>query len=116
MDRTVRPVPDRTMTVDRTVAYHGSFQRLVGPPFARKWIVPTRGPNRTVDRAGPWTGPSRTGPPSPNIPNVARYITQKEQPISMGNCLSFARLVIRGCGQPLYKRFHHRKMVAEIKR
>jgi hypothetical protein len=34
----------------------------------------------------------------------------------MGNCLSFARLVIRGYGQPLYKRFHHRKMVAEIKR
>jgi hypothetical protein len=34
----------------------------------------------------------------------------------MDNCFSFARLVIRGCGQLLYKRFHHRKMVTEIKR
>jgi hypothetical protein len=55
MDRTVRSVPDRTMTVDRTrpdrgrtvdrtVAYHGPVQRWVGPPFAQKWTVPTRGP------------------------------------------------------------------------
>jgi hypothetical protein len=43
-------------------------------------------------------------------------LPKKEQPISMGNRLSFARLVIRDCGQPLYKRFHHRKMVVEIKR
>jgi YD repeat-containing protein len=50
------------------------------------------------------------------LSEFTRYITQKEQPISMGNCLSFAQLVIRGCGQPLYKRFHHRKMVTEIKR
>jgi hypothetical protein len=50
------------------------------------------------------------------LSEFAQYIAQKEQPISMGNCFSFARLVIRGCGQPLYKRFHHRKMVAEIKR
>jgi hypothetical protein len=50
------------------------------------------------------------------LSEFAWYIAQKEQPISMGNCLSFARLVIRGCGQPLYKRFHHRKMVAGIKR
>jgi hypothetical protein len=34
----------------------------------------------------------------------------------MENCLSFVWLVIRGCGQPLYKRFHHRKMIDEIKR
>jgi hypothetical protein len=34
----------------------------------------------------------------------------------MGNCLSFVRLIIQGCGQPLYKRFHHRKIVAGIKR
>jgi hypothetical protein len=34
----------------------------------------------------------------------------------MGNCLSFARLVIHGCAQPLYKRIHHRKMVNEIKK
>jgi hypothetical protein len=56
MDRTVRPVPDRTVTVDRTgpdrtgpdrgrtvdrtVAYHGPVQRWVGPPFARKWTGP----------------------------------------------------------------------------
>jgi hypothetical protein len=50
------------------------------------------------------------------LSEFARYITQMEQPISMSNCLSFARLVIWGCGQPLYKRFHHRKMVSEIKR
>jgi hypothetical protein len=50
------------------------------------------------------------------LSEFVRYIIQKEQPISMDNCLSFARLVIRGCGQPLYKRFHNRKMVAEIKR
>jgi hypothetical protein len=59
MDRTVRPVPDRTVTVDRTVPYHGPVQRWVGPPFTRKWTVstrpvPTRGPDRgqcgTVDR------------------------------------------------------------------
>ena len=49
------------------------------------------------------------------LSELARYITHKEQPISMGNCISFARLVIRGCGQPMYKRFHHRKMVNEIK-
>jgi hypothetical protein len=45
-----------------------------------------------------------------------RYIVHKEQPTSMGNYLSFARLVIWGCVQPLYKRFHHRKMVNEIKK
>jgi hypothetical protein len=28
---------------------------------------------------------------------------------------NFARLVIRGCGQPLYKRFYHNKMVSELK-
>jgi hypothetical protein len=50
------------------------------------------------------------------LSEFARYITQKEQPISMDNCLSFARLVIRECGQPLYKRFDHKKMVVEIKR
>jgi len=49
------------------------------------------------------------------LSELAHYITHKEQPISMGNCMSFARLVIRGCGQPFYKRFHHRKMVNEIK-
>jgi hypothetical protein len=45
----------------------------------------------------------------------ARYIAHKEQPISMSNYLSFAQLVIRGCAQPLYKRFHHKKIVNEIK-
>jgi hypothetical protein len=45
-----------------------------------------------------------------------RYTFQKEQPISMDNCLNFTPLVIRDCDQPLYKRFHHRKMVADIKR
>ena len=49
------------------------------------------------------------------LTELIRYIAHKEQPIAMGNCLSFARLVIRGCGQPMYKRFHHRKMVKEIK-
>jgi hypothetical protein len=43
------------------------------------------------------------------------YIAHKEQQISMDNYLSFARLVIRGCAQLLYKRIHHRKMVNEIK-
>ena len=46
----------------------------------------------------------------------ARYIAKKEQPISMAYCTDFARLVIRGCGQPLYKRFHHNKMVSELKK
>jgi hypothetical protein len=46
----------------------------------------------------------------------ARYIAKKEQPISMTYCTDFARLVIRGCGQPLYKRFHHNKMVSELKK
>jgi hypothetical protein len=31
------------------------------------------------------------------LSEFARYIAQKEQSISMGNCLSFARLVIQGC-------------------
>jgi hypothetical protein len=46
----------------------------------------------------------------------ARYITKKEQPISMSYCTNFARLLIRGCGQQLYKRFHHNKMVSELKK
>jgi hypothetical protein len=28
----------------------------------------------------------------------------------------FSRLVIRGCGQPLYKKFHHNKMVSKLKK
>ena len=50
------------------------------------------------------------------LSEFARYIAQKERPLSMGYCASFARLVIRGCSQPLYKRFHHNKMSGEIKR
>jgi hypothetical protein len=50
------------------------------------------------------------------LSEFARYIAHKEQLISLGNYLSFARLIIRGCAQPLYKRFHHRKMVNEIKK
>jgi hypothetical protein len=46
----------------------------------------------------------------------ARYIAKKEQPISMAYCIDFARLVIRGRGQPLYKRFHHNKMVSDLKK
>jgi hypothetical protein len=46
---------------------------------------------------------------------MARYITHKEQPISMGGCMSFTRLVIRGYAQPMYKMIHHRKLVGEIK-
>jgi hypothetical protein len=34
----------------------------------------------------------------------------------MDNYLSFARLVIRGCAQSLYKKFHHRKIINEIKK
>jgi hypothetical protein len=49
------------------------------------------------------------------LSEFARYIAKKEQPISMTYCIDFARLVIRGCGQPLYKRFHHIKMVSELK-
>jgi len=49
------------------------------------------------------------------LSEFARYIAHKEQPISMGNCLSFARLIIRGCGEPMYKRFNHRKVVKELK-
>ena len=50
------------------------------------------------------------------LKEFARYIAHKEQPISMGNCLGSVRLIIQGCGEPLYKRFHHRKMVKELKR
>jgi hypothetical protein len=50
------------------------------------------------------------------LSEFARYIAHKEQLISMDNCLSFARLVIRGCTQPSYKIIHHRKMVNEIKK
>jgi hypothetical protein len=50
------------------------------------------------------------------LSEFTQYIAQKEQQISMGNSLSFAQLVIWGCGQPLYKRYQHRKMAAEIKR
>jgi uncharacterized protein YceK len=49
------------------------------------------------------------------LSEMSRYITHKEQPISMGGCMSFARLVIRGCAQPMYKMIHHRKLVGEIK-
>ncbi|WP_284209408.1 hypothetical protein, partial [Chitiniphilus shinanonensis] len=49
------------------------------------------------------------------LSEFARYIAHKEQPISMGGCLSFARLVIRGCAQPFYKPFYYRKMSNEIK-
>jgi hypothetical protein len=34
----------------------------------------------------------------------------------MGNYFSFTQLVIRGCAQPLYERFHHRKTFNEIKK
>ena len=50
------------------------------------------------------------------LSELARYITHKEQPISMGGCLSFSRLCIRGLGQPMYKKIHHRKLVGEIKK
>jgi hypothetical protein len=73
MDRTVQPVPDRIVTVDRTgqdrgrtmdrpVPYHDPVQRWVGPPFTRKWTVssrpvsthgPDRGPCGTVERTVP---------------------------------------------------------------
>jgi hypothetical protein len=46
----------------------------------------------------------------------ARYIAKKDQPISMTYCTDFARLVIRGCGQPLYKKFHHNKIISELKK
>jgi hypothetical protein len=49
------------------------------------------------------------------LSEMARYITHKEQPLSMGGCMSFARLVIRGCAQPMYKKIHHKKLVGEIK-
>src|SRR5664279_5539412 len=49
------------------------------------------------------------------LSELARYITHKEQPISMGSCFSFSRLCIRGLGQPMFKRVHNRKMVSEIK-
>jgi hypothetical protein len=50
------------------------------------------------------------------LSEMAWYITHKEQPISMGGCMSFIWLVIRGCVQPMYKRIHHRKLVCEIKK
>jgi inhibitor of KinA sporulation pathway (predicted exonuclease) len=46
----------------------------------------------------------------------ARYITKKEQPINMAYCTDFARFILKGCCQPLYKMFHHNKMVSELKK
>jgi hypothetical protein len=51
-----------------------------------------------------------------NISEFARYIDKNEQPISMAYCTDFTQLVIRGCGQPLYKKFHHNKMISELKK
>jgi hypothetical protein len=50
------------------------------------------------------------------LSEFARYIAKKEQPISMTYCTDFIRLIIRDCGQPLYKKFHHNKMVFELKK
>jgi hypothetical protein len=50
------------------------------------------------------------------LSEFARYMTKKEQLISMTYYTDFARLIIRGCGQPLYKMFHHNKMVSELKK
>jgi hypothetical protein len=50
------------------------------------------------------------------LSEFARYIAKKEQSISMTYCTDFVRLVIRDYGQPLYKRFHHNKMVSELKK
>jgi hypothetical protein len=49
------------------------------------------------------------------LSEFARYIAKKEQPISMAYCTDFSRLIIRGCGQPLYKMFHHNKIISELK-
>ena len=46
---------------------------------------------------------------------VVRYIVHKEQPISTGNCLSFARMIKMDC-ELMYKRFHHKKIIKEIAR
>jgi hypothetical protein len=37
------------------------------------------------------------------LSEFTRYIAHKEQPINMGNYLSFARLIIWGCAQPFIK-------------
>jgi hypothetical protein len=50
------------------------------------------------------------------LSGFARYIAKKEQPISMTYYIDFARLIIRGCGQSLYKKFYHNKMVSELKK
>jgi hypothetical protein len=92
-----RTGPDCGRICARLVPCLGPVQRWAGSPFTQKWIVAAR-PVRThePDRAGPWTGPD----PKPILDRTPNP----------------DRLVIRGCGQPLYKRFHHRKIVAEIKR
>ena len=46
----------------------------------------------------------------------ARYITKKERPISMTYYTDFAWLIIREYSQPLYKRFHHNKMISDLKK
>ena len=50
------------------------------------------------------------------LSELTRYIAHKERPISIGCCPSFARLVIRGCGQPFYKKLYHYKIVRELKK
>jgi hypothetical protein len=50
------------------------------------------------------------------LSEFTQYIYKKEQPISMGYCTNFVRLMIRGCGQPLYKMFHHNIKVYELKK
>jgi hypothetical protein len=49
------------------------------------------------------------------LSEFARYIVKKEQPISIAYCIDFTLLIIRGCGQPLYKKFHHNKMISKLK-
>jgi hypothetical protein len=50
------------------------------------------------------------------LSEFARYIAKKEQPISMTYYTDFARLIIICCGQPLYKRFHHKKCYPSLKK
>jgi hypothetical protein len=50
------------------------------------------------------------------LSEFTRYIAKKEQPINMVYYIDFARLIIRGCGQPLYKKSHHKKILYELKK
>jgi hypothetical protein len=85
MDWTVQPVPDRIVTVDRgpssalswsgpTVGRFSLHLKMdrVDPSRADHWT----GPDRTMDRAGPWTEPPDHAPGKNYYLKINKFIFQ----------------------------------------